>query len=290
MTMPATSRTVLLVGANGGVGSALARRLVAEGFAVVATVSRPEKLDAYSNSQPGLASVTTLGLSNAQEVRERVAALVADLDRLDAVVSCSAMSPFGPAETTPLEQFNTTMEVNCVANLALYQATIPALRASRGHLVVVGSLSGRVATPMMCSYVASKFALEGLVDVIRQESAQWGVKTSLLEPGGIDTPMIERSRDAVAIALADLAPEAHLYRDMYAQMLARLSVRRPAGTMTSPEEVADVVLRILDDPDADARYPIGADARYLIEASRTRSDREVDAIVLKAYRSVLHDP
>jgi NAD(P)-dependent dehydrogenase (short-subunit alcohol dehydrogenase family) len=280
------TQNILLLGANGGVGRAVAQALLSREFTVLATVSRPEIVSVLQREVPGCRRVVPLDLSNADLLAPALGRLIDDLPRLDGVVVCAAVSPFAPAEMTALEVFRTTMEINCVSHLAIYQAALPALRLSKGRLVFTGSLSGRVATPMMGAYVASKFALEGLADVMRQEASAWEVEVILLQPGTIDTPILRRSRDALAATVARLEdPERGLYGRLYRQMLYRVNAALEAGGIMPAATVAAVVVEALVCPNPQARYRVGADAEFLIEASRTKSDREIDALVLDIYRS-----
>lgn len=279
-------KTVLLIGANGGVGSATAQALLDAGHEVVATVSRPEKLAAFQNSMPGISHSVALDLSDASIVRQSVEALVADLPRLDAVITCSALSPYAPAEFMPFEMYRRVSEINCLSNLAVFQATIAALRRSKGRMVIVGSLSGRVATPMMGAYVASKFALEGLVDVMRQETSDQGVKIVLLQPGAIDTPMISESSRLLERLIDDLSPEeSRLYGNFYRQMKNRVDVAIERSLAMPPAKVAEAALTAITVAEPETRYRVGADAEFLVDASRTKSDVEIDDIVLEIYRS-----
>jgi NAD(P)-dependent dehydrogenase (short-subunit alcohol dehydrogenase family) len=284
------ARSTLLIGANGGVGAAAARKMLDRGYRVTATVSRPERQKSFTHQMPGCRRVIPLDLSDSAITERSVAEMVAEITaaegRLDAVIVCAAVSPFAPAETTSLEMFRRTMEINCVSHLAIYRAAMPALRACRGRFVFTSSLSGRVATPMMGAYVASKFALEGLADVMRQEAGAWGVEVILLQPGTIDTPIVSRSRDALAAAIPALpAEERLLYGKLYRQMQYRVVSALDAGGLMPPEVVADAVIHAIETPQPLPRYRIGADAEFLIGASRTKSDREMDSLVLDIYGS-----
>jgi NAD(P)-dependent dehydrogenase (short-subunit alcohol dehydrogenase family) len=120
---------------------------------------------------------------------------------------------------------------------------------------------------------------------MRQEASEWGISVIVLEPGAMDTPS-HRSRDALAARLTALSDEEKgLYGKLYRQMLYRVDEALAAGGLMRPEVVADVVIEAIDSPDPLPRYRIGADAEFLIEASRTKSDREIDAIILNLYRS-----
>jgi NAD(P)-dependent dehydrogenase (short-subunit alcohol dehydrogenase family) len=289
------ARSALLIGANGGVGAAVARTMLGRGYRVTATVSRPETAASFVRDVPGCRRVHALDLSDSAiteaSIGEFIAEIIATGSQLDAVVICAAVSPFAPAETTSLAMFRNTMEINCVSHLAIYRAAMPALRACRGRFVFTSSLSGRVATPMMGAYVASKFALEGLADVMRQEAGEWGVEVILLQPGTIDTPILSRSRNALAVAIPSLSKdEDALYGKLYRQMQYRVVSALDQGGLMSPQVVAEAVIHAVETPTPQPRYRVGSDAEFLIEASRTKSDREMDSLVLDIYRSSPIDP
>ena len=280
------NKQVLVISANGGVGLAVTRAMIAHGCRVTATVSRPEKHTAFLAQLPGCERVITLDLSRAENVRKKLAKTIAGMDRLDAVINCAATSPFAPAEFVAFDTFRHVMEVNCLGNLAIYQAAMPALRQSRGRLIMISSFSGRVATPMMSAYCASKFALEGLADTMRQEAGEWGVEIILLQPGNIDTPVVRQARDVLDAAIPVLPqPERELYGKLYAQMQYRVHATLDAGGIMPPEKVAEAALEALEAAEPEPRYPVGADAELLIQMSHTRSDRDIDALVLDIYRS-----
>ncbi|MDT7529195.1 SDR family NAD(P)-dependent oxidoreductase [Sphingopyxis sp. SE2] len=280
------ARTAVVVGANGGMGAAVTRALLQQGYHVAATVSRPDTLDAFLAAFPACSHAVPLDLSDAGAVKAQLTGLVENLPRLDAVVVCAAVAPFAPAETTDFDVFRQTVEINCLSNLAVYQSCLPALRRSAGRLLLTGSWSGKVATPMMASYVASKFALEGLVDVLRQEASAWGVQVVLIQPGALDTQMMRRSQASLAATIASLPEsETALYGKLYRQMKYRADEGIANANFTAPEAVAATVCQALEATYPATRYPVGADAIYMCDMAATRSDREIDDFILDMYRS-----
>jgi NAD(P)-dependent dehydrogenase (short-subunit alcohol dehydrogenase family) len=280
------TRTVLVVGANGGVGAAITRTMLERGYRVAATVSREEKLAAFRHEFPACSLSMSLDLTASESTVASVASFIKTIGSLDAVVTCSAVAPFAPAETMSMDMFRRTMEINCLSVLAVYQASLPALRRSRGRFVITGSYSGRVATPLMAAYVCSKFALEGLADVLRQEAGEWGVDVVLLQPGMIDTPMVRRSRDDLAAAIATLSGQENaLYGKLFRQTSYRATSALDAGGIMSPDRVADAAIIAIESDVPEPRYAVGDDADYILAARRVKSDREMDALVLDIYRS-----
>jgi short-subunit dehydrogenase len=283
MNIPDMKKTVLVIGAGGGVGKAVAKTLLERGYDVVGTVSKPGKITALQNELPACRAIIDLDLAKTDEAFEKLKALK---QPLDGVVICAALSPVGALEVTPLDDLRTVIEVNCVAALAIYRATIASLRKNRGRLIFTSSMSGEISTPLQGAYVASKFALEGMVNVMRQEAAPWGVEIVLLQPGAIDTPMVAQARDAVHDQAALLQePERALYGKLYAQMEYRISEVLRAKKMVSPATVADAAIEALEAAAPQTRYPIGADAEQFIAFAKTVTDRELDELILASYRS-----
>jgi NAD(P)-dependent dehydrogenase (short-subunit alcohol dehydrogenase family) len=278
------NRHVLVVSANGGVGAAVTEALLAAGDNVIATVSRSEKLAEFKRRYAGCQQVISLDLSVSDNIGEVLQSLIATLPALDAVVVCGAVCPFSPVETSPLDEFRHAYEVNCVSHIAIFQAVMPSLRKSRGTIIFTGSLSGKVATPMMSAYCASKFALEGLVDAMRQEVLKWGVDVVLLQPGGIQTPMLQKGVDYLDHALTQLGEEEQaLYGDFYRQMSHRITSAIEQRSGVAPAVLAADVMSALGADQPQTRYRQGEDAEFLIELSRTKSDREIDQLILDSY-------
>ena len=130
---------------------------------------------------------------------EAIAAL--RFDRLDGLVDNAGIAVAAPLENLPLEELRRQLEVNVVGQLAVIQVCLPALRAARGRIVIVGSIAGRSALPFLGAYAMSKFALEAMADSLRVELAPDGIEVSLVEPGTIATSIWTKPQplaDAVA--------------------------------------------------------------------------------------------
>src|SRR4051812_28820003 len=183
--------TVLVTGASRGIGRATALRLAASGWDVRAGV-RSETDGALLAAEAGGITPVVLDVTD----DDQVAALDAVLpERLDAVVNNAGVVIAAPVEGLALADLRHQLEVNVVGQVAVTQAVLPRLRASRGRVVFVSSVSGRVSAPFMGAYSASKYALEALADALRLELRPWGVAVSLIEPGAIDTDVWRNAQD-----------------------------------------------------------------------------------------------
>jgi NAD(P)-dependent dehydrogenase (short-subunit alcohol dehydrogenase family) len=268
---------VLVTGASRGIGRAVAVRLADRGWQVLAGVRRAEDGEPLAAARPG---ITWLELDIIDP--EQIAALDRRLPaELDAVVNNAGIVVGGPVEAVPVADLRRQLEVNLVGQVAVTQAVLPRLRRSRGRVVFVSSLSGRVATPLMGAYSASKFGLEGIVDALRLELAPWGVRVTLVEPTQTDTDLWRNADPALDEAVATLSPE---HRELYAGHIAgfRKSIPRSQRVAVPAEKVAATVEKALTDRRARARYVVGRGARLQAWAAQLTPTPVLDAALRAA--------
>lgn len=269
--------TYLVIGGAGGVGSALVGSLKARGGKVIASVLNDAEATAVASAHADVPTFM-LDLSRPESVAAAIRGAVA-AEAIDGVAVCAALAPIGILESASLAGAQATLNVNVVSALAIYQAVMPQLRQSKGRLVMISSMAGKVAMPFVGVYSASKFALEGLADAMRRETANQGVKIALVEPGGIKTPMVDAQLAQVAAMIESLNPEEEqLYGGYYRGFQAAASASHHS-TASTPEQVAAKVLAALTDDQPSPRYIAGGDAEQLIGAAAALSDAEVDGMM-----------
>ena len=149
--------------------------------------------------------------------------------------------------------------MNIVAQAAVTQAVLPRLRRSRGRVVFVSSLSGRISTPMTGAYNASKFGLEGMADALRLE-LRLGIRVVIVEPAQTDTDMWQRAEADLEATVATLTPE---HRELYRKHIEgfRKSIPRARKLASPPDGVAAVIETALTARRPKARYVVGTPAR-----------------------------
>ena len=108
--------------------------------------------------------------------------------QLDALVDNAGIAIAAPLEFLPPAELTRQLDVNVVGQLRVLQAFLPALRASKGRIVLMGSIAGRSSLPFLGAYAMSKFALEAMADALRIELAPFGVQVAIVEPGTITFP------------------------------------------------------------------------------------------------------
>ena len=267
--------TVLITGASRGIGRATALRLAAGPRQVVAGVRRAQDGEALAAEGAGAITPVVLDVTDA----ELIAALPdAVPGGLDAVVNNAGVVVPGPVEALALDDLRRQLEVNVVGQVAVTQAVLPRLRESRGRIVFVSSLNGRVSTPMTGAYNASKFALEALADTMRLELRPWSIRVVLVEPAAIDTDIWRGAEDTLESAAAGLEPR---HRELYAKHIAgyRKAIPRLRKTAAPVEAVAATIERALTDARPRARYVPGAGPRVQAALAHLTPAPALDAVL-----------
>jgi NAD(P)-dependent dehydrogenase (short-subunit alcohol dehydrogenase family) len=230
-------KVVLVTGASSGIGEATATHLRDRGWHVYSGVRR-------EGAAPSGTDELVFDVREPPDL---------SFERLDGVVLNAGIAHAGPLEFLPLDALREQLEVNVVGQLAVLQRVLPALRASAGRVVLMGSVSGVSALPLLGAYAMSKFALEAMADALRVELAPWGIHVALIQPGSIKTPMWTRERP-------DPPPEAlALYGERFAAL--RRAVAARVSHQVAPSEVAKAVEHALTAERPKPRYVVGRDAK-----------------------------
>lgn len=228
---------VVVTGASTGIGRETARTLAAHGFGVYGTVRRGD--DAGALRAEGITPLL-MDVTDGASIRAAVQAARAALGvrPLVGLVNNAGVPGAGPLEFLPLDQLRHVLEVNVIGVVAVTQAFLPDLRRSRGRIVNISSVSGRIAMPFAGPYSASKFALEAISDSLRRELLESGVKVVVIEPGSVRTPIWDKIQER----------DLERYRETpYAPILSLIRNQALAGAERGlpPQAVADAVLRAL---------------------------------------------
>ncbi|MDB6178571.1 SDR family NAD(P)-dependent oxidoreductase [Paracoccus sp. Z330] len=174
-------KTVVITGASSGIGLDAARRMKAEGWHVIATCRRAE--DIAARNAEGIAC-HHLELADPDSV-ERFVQTVLSTTPPDALVNNAAYALPGAVEDIPRQALREIFETNLFGTHDLTTRLIPHFRKNGGRIINISSVLGLVGIPWRGPYVATKFALEGLTDVLRIEMHDTDVKVILIEPGPI---------------------------------------------------------------------------------------------------------
>jgi NAD(P)-dependent dehydrogenase (short-subunit alcohol dehydrogenase family) len=270
---------VLITGASTGIGEATALRLAKGGFRVFAGVRKAE--DGERLREAGVTVVHPLDVTSEDDVAAAVARVEEELagDPLRGIVNNAGIGIGGPLEGLELDDFRRTLEVNTTGQLAVTKAFLPLLRKSKGRIVNMTSIGGRVAQPFAGPYVASKYALEAVTDVLRVELLEWGIDVIAIEPGTIATPIWEKSSREAEQVLERLSPE---LRDLYGKRLAKMAkvLERQTKRGVAPDKVAQAVEKALTSSHPRTRYLVG-DAYVLLALKTVLPTRLLDRLLYR---------
>jgi NAD(P)-dependent dehydrogenase (short-subunit alcohol dehydrogenase family) len=275
---------ILITGASTGIGEGCARWLDARGHRVFAGVRRDEDAARLKTASSDRLVPIRLDVTDAESIRESVA-LVSDTLRresrsagLDGLVNNAGIAVAGPLEYLSLDAFRRQLDVNVTGQVAVTQAFLPSVRLARGRIVFIGSIGGRLATPFLAPYCASKFALEAIADSLRIELQPWGIHVAILEPGSIATPIWGKPVDGGVAADAALATAQE--RDYGGAIAAFRAVAASSGKRgVSTDRTSMVIERALTARSPKTRYVVGRDAKIQLALRHLIPDRLRDRLV-----------
>jgi NAD(P)-dependent dehydrogenase (short-subunit alcohol dehydrogenase family) len=260
---------VLITGANKGIGLATALLLGRSGYTVHATMrdlGRSREL-ADAIEKEGLpVRMSAMDVNSDASVKETIASIQSAHGPIDILINNAGIVRRGSVEELPVSEFRALMETNYLGAVRCIQAVMPEMRKRKsGYIINVSSVGGRISSPPLTAYSASKWALEALSEGLAQEAKMFNIHVVVVEPGVIDTGMSQE------IATA---PEASAYP--HAQRMAGLFSAALAQNPTSPTVVAGKILEIIKSGGGawKFRHTVGLDAQSLIQRRRSISDEE----------------
>lgn len=268
---------VLITGCSTGIGRASADLLLKAGYTVYATARRPETLVELAAAG---AQILDLDVTN----EESMAAAVAEVERahghVGTLINNAGYGEYGTVEETDLDAVRTMFETNVFGLARMTQLVLPGMRAAGTGLIVnIGSMGGRITFPVGGYYHATKYAVEGITDALRNEVRQFGIDVTLIEPGPIRTQFEDTINTSAAVGNS---------QSPYADLVAKVQEVN-AGAYDSkllsvgPEAVAKTILKAVESDPPKARYLVTAAARTMVHARRLGGDLVWDAIIARQF-------
>jgi short-subunit dehydrogenase len=233
MARSLSEQVVVITGASSGIGRVTALRLAKKGAALVLAARREEPLGSLETECRGLGArcvgVPT-DVSQASEVQELAQRAVRAFGRIDAWVNNAGVYALGSLEETPLETYRRLMDVNYFGTVYGTRAAVEQMRrqGTGGTIVNVSSMAGSMGAAYGSAYVATKHAVRGFTQSVRQELLGTGIELCTVMPVGIDTPLFEHSANYTGYEI------------------------RPPEPVYPPERVARRITRLLRRPRAEA--------------------------------------
>jgi len=282
VTRTVITGAVVVTGASRGIGEACALHLDRLGFLVFAGVRREADGDALKQKACNRLTPILIDVTDTASITSAVNIVANGVGEagLAGLVNNAGIAVAGPLEFLPLARLREQFEVNVIGQVAVTQAFLPLLQKSKGRIVNLGSMEGRMAMPFLGPYCASKFALEALTDSLRLELRPRGISVSIVEPGVVATPILEKSIAAAEEIVKNLPSQVH---DLYDTAIS--AGRRVADELVKAAIPADVVARAvaraLTAKRPKTRYIVGRDARLVAMMARFVPDRIRDWLMAR---------
>jgi NAD(P)-dependent dehydrogenase (short-subunit alcohol dehydrogenase family) len=254
------AKTWLITGTSSGFGRELTELLLARGDRVAATVRKPEAIYALKEKYPESLWVGTLDVTDTGNLHKIVNEAFAHFGHVDVIVSNAGYGLFGAAEEVSDAQIERQIQTNLIGSIQLARAALPHLRQQgNGHLIQISSVGGQAAFPALSLYHATKWGIEGFYESLSQEVASFGIKVTLVEPGGARTKWAGQSSDfAEPLAVYEKTPVAQI----------RQSLKSSAGANSKgdPRKMAQAIIDCADSANPPLRLTLGSDAYDIMKA------------------------
>jgi NAD(P)-dependent dehydrogenase (short-subunit alcohol dehydrogenase family) len=265
-------KTALVTGASSGMGKAIAKRLIGDGYQVYAAARNVERM----------ADLVRLGarplrmdVSRDAEIVAGVETILAEAGGVDVLVNNAGFGLYGPVEEITMDEARYQFEVNLFGAARLMQLLLPAMRArGAGTIVNITSMGGKIYTVLGAWYHATKHALEGWSDSLRLELEPFGIRVVIVEPGLIETGFGDAAGRGM-LERSGTGPYAKLAESVVKSMQASYGQNRG----TNPDIVASTVAKAVAAVRPRTRYAVGAYARPMIWMRQWLGDRMFDRII-----------
>lgn len=275
------SKTVLITGANSGMGLATALLLAERGYHVFGGTRGAEGAAAIRSAaaQRGVTvEPVELDVQRPESVKQAVDDVLARAGRIDALVNNAGYGLVASVEEVTDEEFIRQFDVNVFGVLRMVRAVVPSMRQAGGGVIVnISSFLGQMGLPLLTHYNASKYAVEGVTDSLRFELAPFNIRVHTVAPGLFRTDFVNRGLAASGRTTASDSP--------YAPIASRLlpAVAQKINEGPDAAAVAHAVLHVLDHTDAEARVPVGVEAVEVARRLRSLPPAEFENWVRSAF-------
>ena len=270
-------KVAVVTGASSGIGFETALALAREGYHTYATmrdITKSDKIKELGEKDGLKISVLELDVDNDDSVKVAIKKILDEKQRIDVLVNNAGWGLWGCVEDVSVDEFKTQFETNFFSVIRLIQEVGPTMRKQgSGKIINISSVAGRIGFPASPAYISSKFALEGLSESLRLEMAPFGVDVIIIEPGVIKTNFLNPVR------LAKKSESGTAYRDITTKVVSGVKMMAEMGT--PPKEVADTIVKSINDDKPLPRYIVGNDASMFLEAKKSKTDIEFENYLKK---------
>jgi len=261
--------SVLITGCSRGIGLTTALILGRAGYNVFATMRDPQRSsqlaeEARKGNLP--IHVSAMDVTSDDSVRNGIASIQKSNGPIDVLVNNAGIERTGSVEELPMSDVRDLMETNFFGPARCIQAVMPEMRKRRsGCIINVSSVAGRISSPPMTMYAASKYALEAMSEGLAQEAKMFNIRVVIVEPGVINTDMAQRVAGMKGKSPSNIYPHEHRMAQLFSVSLQ---------TPTSPTVVGEKIREIIESGSWKFRYPVGPDAEGYLQWRASMTDEQ----------------
>ncbi|ANI90700.1 short-chain dehydrogenase/reductase [Arachidicoccus ginsenosidimutans] len=269
------SKVVLVTGASAGIGKATAKYLAENGYTVYGAARRVEKMNELLSL--GI-KVIPLDVTHDESMVNAVDEIIKAEGKIDILINNAGFGSYGAVEDVPMSDAKYQLEVNVFGAARLMQLVLPHMRKNGyGKIVNISSIGGKIAFPLGGWYHASKFALEGLSDSLRNEVKQFGIDVIVIEPGGIKSEWGNIAFDSMVKISGNTA-----YKNMVSKM--QKATLKTLDKNPEPILIAKLIKKAIEVKNPKTRYADGYMAKPLLIARKIVSDKMLDKMVMSQMK------
>ena len=263
------SRLLLITGVSSGFGRALAQQALLAGHRVVGTVRSESARQQFEALAPGRAFGRLLDVTDAGTIDALITDIESNVGAIDVLVNNAGYGHEGILEESTLDELRHQFEVNVFGPAALIKAVLPHMRARRrGHILNTTSMGGFITLPGIAWYCGSKFALEGISEVLGKEVAPFGIHVTAIAPGSFRTDWAGRSMVRASRSIGDY--------DALFDPIRRAREEKSGHQLGDPIKAAQAMLQVIDSDAPPSHLLLGSDAVQLVRAKLASMADSID--------------
>jgi len=259
----------LITGAGSGFGRALATEALSSGYSVVGTVRSEAARQDFVAMDPARARAIMLDVTDFTAIGPEVAQAERDVGPIDVLVNSAGYGHEGTLEESPLEEMRRQFDVNVFGAVAMIKAVLPFMRERRrGHIVNITSMAGYAGLAGIPYYEGSKFALEGISEVLANEVRGFGIKVTAVAPCAFRTDWAGRSMIRSPRSIADY--------DLLFDPIRRARAEKSGQQAGDPAKAARAILKAVETDNPPMHLLLGNDALKLVRDKLNSLGKEID--------------
>ncbi len=264
-----SQKTFFITGANSGFGFAIAAAAIRNGHKVIGTIRSEKSRTALTERLPAVRP-TLCDVTEFDRIGDVVRQAEEDHGPVDVLINNAGYGHEGVLEESPLEEMRRQFDVNVFGAVAVAKAFLPRFRERRrGFIVNVTSMGGMITMPGIAYYCGSKFALQGISEVMRAEMAPFGVRVTALCPGSFRTDWAGRSMVRTERSIADY--------DALFDPIRQARQSKSGKQLGDPDKLATAVLDLIESNAPPPQLLLGSDALGLVSDRIERLKQEIEA-------------